>query len=72
MLDKLNDFADSAHKFGESIYKRISQSDFFSRGGGTSKDKDNSSTTPAVEISVATLDPEASEGKPTTTEDQTA
>ena len=70
VLDKLNDFADSAHKFGESIYKRISQSDFFSRGGGgTSKDN---TTTPPVEINVGNLDPEESENKPATTDDQTA
>lgn len=32
VLDKLNDFADSTIKMGESFFRRISQSDFFSRG----------------------------------------
>ena len=59
VLDKLNDFADSAHKIGESIYKRISQSDFFSRASGSSKD--NSNANPSIEISVGTLDPETAE-----------
>ena len=64
VLDKLNDFADSAHKFGESIYKRISQSDFFSRGG-------SSTEKPPAEINVDNLDPaEAkSESKPLAKED---
>ena len=31
VLDKLNDFADSTLKMGESLLKRLSQSEFFSR-----------------------------------------
>lgn len=40
VLDKLNDFADSTIKMGESFFRRISQSDFFSRGSNWRQESD--------------------------------
>ena len=36
VLDKLNDLAEQSYKMGESLFKRISQSDFFSSARSSS------------------------------------
>jgi len=41
VLDKLNDFADSTIKMGESLFRRISQSDFFSRSSAWKQEDEN-------------------------------
>lgn len=37
VMEKLNDFADSTIKMGESLFRKISQSDFFSRSATSTK-----------------------------------
>ena len=42
MLDKMNEFADNTFKMGESIFRSISTSDFFTkRGYSTQQVEDN-------------------------------